>query len=146
MKRSKKSYSVELSKKLTANPVAATAFEKWAAIRMSINSAASETIGEVKKKRRTPECPIIEELSRQQHELRIKINNTPNTDSRQQLKRKKNELLEQIRKQTSINENNEIDRRTTEKNQLKDGAAMFRAVKELTSNKKKTLVIKNDAD
>jgi hypothetical protein len=135
-----------LSKKLTANPVAATALEKWTAIRMSINSAASETIGVAKKKRRTPECPIIDQLSKQQHELRIKIKNTFNTDSRQRLKRQRKELLDQIRNQANINENNEIDRRTAEINQLKDGAGMFQAVKELTSNKKKTLVIKNDAD
>jgi hypothetical protein len=102
---------------------------------MSINSAANDTIGVIRKKRRTPECPIIGELSKQQHQLRIEINNSAITDVKKQLKRRRNELLEEIRTQINTNENSEIERRTAEINQMKDGAGMFRAVKELTSNK-----------
>jgi hypothetical protein len=45
-----------------------------------------------------------------------------------------------------VNDDNEIERRLAEINELKDGACMFKAVKELTSHKPKVLVIKNNAD
>ena len=145
-KEEREKYQAELDKKIANSSESTTAFERWVAIRMSIISASKETVGVKKKKRSTLECPIIEQLSTQQHKLRVQIDNTADTQMKAELKTRRNKLLDQIRAQTNTNEINEIERRTAEVNETKDGAAMFKAVKELTSDKKRALVIKNDAD
>jgi exonuclease III len=139
-------YRITLEQKIADNTNSSTAFEKWAALRMSMAAAAKETIGTVTRKRKTPECPVIAQLSVQQHQLRIEVDNAACVTKRKQLKACRNKLLDEIRKRINTNENNEIERRTEEINKLKDGARMFKAVKELTSHKPKKLVIKNDSD
>jgi hypothetical protein len=124
---------------------ALTAFDKWVELRKKITETANETVGTVKKRNNKPECPLIQRLSNQQHQLRIQISNTSCQNARQQLKARRNKILEEIKERQRNSEAKEIEIRTTEINNLKDGARMFRAVKELTSAKPNTLIIKNEA-
>ncbi len=114
-------------------------------MRMKITNTASETIGTTLKRKTMHECPLIEQLSKQQHQLRLDIANTACQTKRPQLKAQRNRILEQIRIRQRENEIADFERRTTEIKKLKDGARMFRAVKELTSAKPKTPVVKNNA-
>ena len=69
--------------------------------------------------------------------------NTSCATARQQLKARRNTILERIRQQINDNQDAEIEKRTNEINAYKDSTRMFQAVKELTSNKPQKLVVKN---
>jgi len=71
------------------------------------------------------------------------MDNATDQLAREQLKRRRNDILVQIKQQIRHLEEHEIDRRTSEIEHLNDSAQMFRAVRELTSSRPSKLVIKN---
>ncbi len=120
------------------------AFERWVKLRMTIKNTANETVGTVRKRKHLHECPHIEQLSNEQHQLRLEIANTTCQIKRPLLKARRKNLLKEIKKQQHENKIADIERRTAEINSLKDGARMFWAVKDLTNSKPKTPVVKNE--
>jgi hypothetical protein len=112
---------------------------------MSIIQTTETIIGTVKKRKGPPTCPVIEQLSAQQHSLRIQIANTPCETARKRLKTSRNNILNLIQQKINHNQDADIERRTHEINMYKDSAQMFQAVKELTRNKPQKLLVKNAA-
>lgn len=142
-------YESNLATKLetTATPDSSSSlFDRWCRIRDEIHAAAKETIGVVSKKAKTAHCPIIEQLSAQQLELKLQINNTQCPLTAQQLQRQRNKTLAKIRERIRLLRDRDIDKRTSEIESLKDNAQMFRAVHELTNTRPSKLIIKNNSN
>ena len=121
-----------------------TAFEKWVEIRNGLKNAAKETIGTVRKKTTTTRCPKLEQLSKHQKDLKIRLENTKCQLAKQMLKTERNRTLNKINQRVKTLEEEEIERRSAEINSFKDDSRMFQAVRELTRGKTKTLTITND--
>lgn len=140
----RENYALQLDERVANVTTGTTSFDMWCQIRSEIMTTAKETIGTVEKKTRTPHCLVLDQLSAQQKQLRLQAECTPNPETKQLLKKRRNKILVRIKEQIRSLEEREIDKRTSEIERLKDNAQMFAAVRELTSNKPNKLVIKND--
>ncbi len=85
-------YQTELNNKISSSTANESAFEKWVSLRMNIIQTADEIIGTVKKRKGQPECPVTEQLSEQQHSLRIQIANTSCETAIKRLKTRRNNI------------------------------------------------------
>ena len=107
---------------------------------------AKETIGIIAKREAKKRCPILEKLSEEQKELRIKIANTQCDTQQKCLKTARNKILDQIHNRVHQINEDEIESRSAEIESLKDSAQMFQAVRELIRGKPKALIVKNSAN
>ena len=133
-------YQDELIKKLSEiQKSSLTPFEKWTAVRACITHAADMSIGKAKKRQQRTDCPIIEQFSKDQHQLRVQIINTFEPNTRKQLQNRRNKILVAIRKQ-------QVNRAAHRRDQqAKRQRTHVQAVRELTSHKPRALVVKNAA-
>ena len=107
--------------------------EAWGQLKGIILRVAEKTLGPAKRttaKNRTYD-PNIQKMSEEQRNLRLKINNTQNEDSRKKLKTARNKILHNIAKHVLELRNTELDNKAEEINQAQDSARMFKALKEL---------------
>lgn len=138
-------YQTELNSKVESWPTNISPFEQWVRLRQDIKTVAKETIGTIAteaKKR----CPILEKLSEEQKELRIKIANTQCDTQQKSLKTARNKILDQIHNRVHQINEDEIESRSAEIESLKDSAQMFQAVRELIRGKPKALIVKNSSN
>ena len=125
------SYQARLSAKLSE-----VNDNTWSSISEAIINTAEEVIG------RTPVHAYkakhndeIDNLSKQQKDIRMQINNAEDADQIRQLKCKRNELMHDIRRTVKRNTEAELDKRVQEINDIRDDAKMFKAVNALKRKK-----------
>ncbi|GFR64481.1 very-long-chain enoyl-CoA reductase [Elysia marginata] len=73
--------------------------------------------------------PVISELSTKQRDLRLRRQNTQIEEKRSDLKKERNVILHQIRKQVNERRNKELEEKVESINNANDDHAMFKAVK-----------------
>ena len=138
-------YQRELRDQLTTNPVQGSAIDEWTEVSNFIKKAAKDSAGLVSNKRQKMTCPILERLSAEQQELRLRISNTKDSPKKQSLRKERNKILHAIHKRLKEHHETELERKTAEIESLNHGAQMFAAVRALTQTKSHSLVINNDA-
>ena len=104
-------------------------------------SSAKEVVGVTKKQTKTPCCPIVGKLSDEQKDLRLRIKNS--RDAKQELKKQRNKVLAEIKTRLKNIKEQEFESRTSEIENLKDSAQMFRSVREMTRERPDKVIIKN---
>ena len=110
----------------------------WNQIRTSITSAAEEVLGFIKQEKPRNNRQLdreIENLSKEQKELRIKIENCKNTEKRVVMKTRRNNIVHQIKRKLIISKEKYLDNKVEEINKLKDSAKTFKAINMLTRKK-----------
>jgi hypothetical protein len=91
-KQKQQSYKTTLENKLNQ-----TEITNWKHIEQAIIQSATETVGyRQKHQRQRIHNPEIEELSKQQKEIRLAISKTDNNDRVKELKQQRNRILHQI--------------------------------------------------
>ena len=113
-------------------------------INSSLLKAANETIPQVSKRLGDRHCPEIEKLSIKQKEIRLLINNNP--ESSQNLKAERNKIMKEIKTKSLENANKRIDNIVDEiENECSTGSAkMYRAVKSIFRKPSRPITVKND--
>ena len=103
-----------------------------------MQNTAQQTAGVItnRKPNRTPDTEISN-LSQRQKELRIKINNTKEDSKKIELKKEKNEVLQQIRKKVTQLRNEELNKQAEAISSAQTDDVMFSAVKALNRGKLK---------
>lgn len=111
-----------------------TPCDQWKQTQQAIKRAAEDSAGTLiihkKNYRRTPD-KTISNLSIEQKETRIQIQNTKDDEERLRLKRKRNKILHNIRKQTIKLRNEELDKKVKEIEKAENSQLMFQAIRSL---------------
>ena len=108
----------------------------WDNIKEKITKTAEEVIGyKNMEKNKRPENNEVEQLSKRQKELRLKISECDDAERRIEMKTERNKKLHQI-KQILINDKEkQLDQKVKEINEAKDATKMFKCVRELSRKK-----------
>jgi len=99
---------------------------------------------EARVPRRRVYDPKIEQLSKQQRDMRLQWANTTDATKRAELKHQRNVLQHSIRKLCKDNEEKRLDSMAAEVERLKDGAKMFKAVSMMTRKRAQPPVVEDD--
>ncbi|GFR67754.1 very-long-chain enoyl-CoA reductase [Elysia marginata] len=89
--------------------------------------------------------PVISELSTKQRDLRLRIQNTPIDEKRSDLKKERNVIIHQIRKQVNERRNKELEEKVESINNANDDHAMFKAVKLLNKKQYKNPKVEDNS-
>jgi hypothetical protein len=116
----------------------------WCKLKQAVFQSATETVGTTTKAKGKYECPVIEELSSAQKELKLRIYNTKCETTKAKLKRERNTLLHKIQDQAKKIKAIEINAKLQEIENTKDSAKMFQAVRELTRMDKRPIIVKKN--
>ena len=119
----------------------------WKVIVNTVKSAAKEVVGEQNPKVNKDEySEKIEELSNEQKKIRIEISNTQNTEKIVELRKKRNKVIKEIKKELkSIRESN-IDEIIKEIDDAPHDMKMYKSIKRLKAPTKKNNIIVHDDD
>ena len=103
----------------------------WENIRASIADAETKAIGFIKNnKNHRIQNPVVERLSNQQKELRLRISSTVNNEKMRELKTQCNRILHDIAKMLNEDMNCELDNLASEINKYhNDNTKMDQAIK-----------------
>ena len=118
----------------------------WKNITTIIKQVAKETIGVEKRrfKRKQIFNEEIEQLSKEQKEIRLQINNTKDTRKVKQIRNQRNQILHNIKKVQEKVTGKEIDNVTNDIAESKHDLQFFKALKMLRNPKKTTINIVHD--
>jgi len=138
-------YNDELtSRLLNVDRTVESPAELWNQSVDAINSAARE-VADVQVRGQATSHSKIEDLSRQQKELRLQIENTTNPSKKAELKHKRNVILHEIRREALREAEAKLDARAKEVERLQHGAQMFKAVQLMKRKKSQKVKIQDDA-
>ena len=88
--------------------------------------------------------PIIKELSGKQIKLRLEIETCKHTEKKNNLKRKRNQILKSIKKELKLERNKKQEDRIYNIEKCKDDSRrMYAAVRELNNNSDRSIVVEN---
>ena len=103
--------------------------KNWDVIKNCIIETAEETIGYNKIHQNNRLHNIeIEQMSKDQKMLRIKISNCDNVDKAKQMKTKRNQIIHEIKRKLINLKEIDLDKKVKEINEMKDSSKMFKAV------------------
>ena len=88
----------------------------WDSVAKKLKTAAKKTVGLRPKQIKNKGIfdPVIDHMSREQKELRLRIENAKNEMTREDLRKTPNEILHEMRKRTLDNESSFLDERAKE--------------------------------
>ena len=118
--------------------------ESWNEIVSTLISTSKEVLGMTKKHQINNNNDEIIELSKQQKNLRLQINNNPNHHLNDSLRIKRNAILTKIHNLIKAKKNEQIDKQLEEIEKCKDDSTrMFSAIKKLQRMKPKQQLLIN---
>jgi len=113
-------------------------------INTSLAEAAKETLPKIgNSPNDKPYCPIINELSRKQKDIRLTIQNTTDVQIKQQKKTERNAILHKIKRQAQTNKNKEIDDIVESIENCNESRQMFKALDLIRKPRKRKIIIHN---
>ena len=142
----RQAYTDETQRLITAMPVASNNQQRWNNIVEATTTAAKTILG-VKAKLHTMPNPAVEQLSVEQKKLKLDRDVSIDVDKREELRKERNRLLNEIHRIKAADETAKIDMRIREIESAKnDSTRMFAAVKELKRMKPIKPLLLKDGD
>ena len=138
-------YKNQLDQKLENIVLTQTPQEKWDFIVTECHKTSKEVLG-VKKKGKRSNNPEIKRLSDEQKELNIKINSNIDTTTRNETRKIRNRIQQEIRAKIKMEETQTILDAVTEIEETRDNSGkMYKAIRALQNIKpKQPLLIETD--
>ena len=107
---------------------------RWEKLSLIIKESAINTVGHEEKRNRTPNRTYdkqIADLSQQQKTIKTALETCKEPEKRQDLKKRRNAIINKIHKHVKDKRNRELDQKAEEINNAPDHTQMFRAVRTL---------------
>lgn len=120
--------------------------KKWNNITSAIQKTAEKVLGFTKREAKSKMySPVVEKLSNEQKEYRMKIEQTKDIQTLKELKNKRNKIMKMIKKEVKAQNEKKIDEIANSIQNENQSTAMFKAIKYLRNphNKNKNTIIYN---
>jgi hypothetical protein len=118
----------------------------WNELSKAILDTAEETVGILPNNNNKYRSNTIAQLSTEQKELRLRINNTRSRATREKLKKERNALLHEIQAEARRLQARELEAKLKEIEEAKDSAKMFKATRMLTRTSKSSITVIKDGE